>query len=180
MKKIVLFLAAALVIAACNKKDEPENPATQNENIEPEIPAGETTNALDSATYFEASGTNTVPNVEGESHNLPYIKTGVRAEAILRTDSTLDLILYGISFSSKMPLTIDMTIPGASYTRSAGIINISGDSIAPTMGERPFDRYLVTALKGTITADSIIFSNNYGTYQDCSYAGKVTKMEVRK
>lgn len=165
MKKIVLFLAAALVIAACNKKDEPENPATVS---------------FAKATYFEASGTNTVPNVEGESRNLPYIKTGVRAEAILRTDSTLDLILYGISFSSKMPLTIDMTIPGASYTRSAGIIRISGDSIAPMMGERPFDRYMVRALKGTITADSLIFSNNYGTYQDCSYAGKVTKMEVRK
>lgn len=165
MKKIVLFLAAALVIAACNKKDEPENPATVS---------------FDKATYFEASGTNTVPNVEGESRNLPYIKTGVRAEAIIRTDSTLDLILYGISFSSKMPLTIDMTIPGASYTRSAGIIHISGDSIAPMMGERRFDNYMVTALKGTITADSLIFSNNYGTYQDCSYAGKVTKMEVRK
>ena len=165
MKKIVLFLAAALVIAACNKKDEPKNPATVS---------------FDKATYFEASGTNTVPNVEGESRNQPYIKTGVRAEAILRTDSTLDLILYGISFSSKMPVTIDMTIPGASYTRSAGIIRISGDSISPMMGERKFDNYMVRALKGTITADSLIFSNNYGTYQDCSYAGKVTKMEVRK
>ena len=121
-----------------------------------------------------------MPNVEGESRNLPYIKTGVRAEAIIRTDSTLDLVLYGISFSSKMPLTIDMTIPGASYIRTTDTIKLSGDSIAPMMGERPFDRYMVTALKGTITADSIIFSNNYGTYQDCSYAGKVTKMEVRK
>ena len=61
-----------------------------------------------------------------------------------------------------------------------GIIRISGDSIAPMMGERRFDNYMVTALKGTITADSLIFSNNYGTYQDCSYVGKVTKMEVRK
>ena len=178
MKKIVLFLAAALVIAACNKKDEPENPAAQGGASG--TPSGQTILPLDSATYFEASGTNTVPNVEGESRNQPYIKTGVRAEVILRTDSTLDLILYGISFSSKMPLTIDMTIPGASYTRSAGIISISGDNIAPMMGERPFDRYMVTALKGTITADSLIFSNNYGTYQDCSYAGKVTKMEVRQ
>lgn len=177
MKKILLFVAAALMIAACNKKDEPENPAAQGGASD--TPSGQTILPLDSATYFEALGTNIVPNVEGVDKDQPYIKTGVRAEAIIRTDSTLDLVLYGISFSSKMPLTIDMTIPGASYICTADTIKLSGEGISPMMGERKFDNYIVTALMGTITADSLVFSNNYGTYQDCSYAGKITKMEAR-
>ena len=163
MKKIVLFLAAALVIAACNKKDEPENPASQT--------------SFAKATLFEALGTNTVPNVEGEQHHLPYTLDSVRVEAVIVTDSTLDIKLYGINFSSKMPVTIDMVIPAVSYTRTVEKITISGDSIIPTMGGNPFNRYVIYDLSGTITADSLTFTNTYGTYTGCTYAGKITKMQ---
>ena len=163
MKKIVLFLAAALVIAACNKKDEPENPASQT--------------SFAKATLLEALGTNTVPNVEGEQHNLPYSLDSVRVEAVIVTDSTLDIKLYGINFSSKMPVTIDMVIPAVSYTRTVEKITISGDSIIPTMGGNPFNRYVIYDLSGTITADSLTFTNTYGTYTGCTYAGKITKMQ---
>ena len=163
MKKILLFVAVALMIAACNKKDEPENPASQT--------------SFAKATLFEALGTNTVPNVEGEQHNLPYSLDSVRVEAVIVTDSTLDIKLYGINFSSKMPVTIDMVIPGAKYTRTIGKITITGENIAPTMGGNPFERYMITGLNGYISADSLVFTNNYGTYTGCSYAGKITKME---
>ena len=163
MKKILLFVAAALMIAACNKKDEPENPASQT--------------SFAKATLFEALGTNTVPNVEGEQHNLPYSLDSVRVEAVIVTDSTLDIKLYGINFSSKMPVTIDMVIPAVSYTRTVEKITISGDSIIPTMGGNPFNRYVIYDLSGTITADSITFTNTYGTYTGCTYAGKITKMQ---
>ena len=163
MKKILFFVAVALLIAACNKKDEPENPASQT--------------AFAKATLFEALGTNTVPNVEGEQHHLPYSLDSVRVEAVIVTDSTLDIKLYGINFSSKMPVTIDMVIPAVSYTRTVEKITISGDSIIPTMGGNPFNRYVIYDLSGTITADSFTFTNTYGTYTGCTYAGKITKMQ---
>lgn len=163
MKKILLFVAVALMIAACNKKDEPENPASQT--------------SFAKATLFEALGTNTVPNVEGEQHNLPYSLDSVRVEAVIVTDSTLDIKLYGINFSSKMPVTIDMAIPAVSYTRTVEKITLSGDSIIPTMGGNPFNRYVIYDLSGTITADSLTFTNTYGTYAGCTYAGKITKMQ---
>ncbi len=163
MKKILLFVAVALMIAACNKKDEPENPASQI--------------SFAKATLFEALGTNTVPNVEGEQHHLPYSLDSVRVEAVIVTDSTLDIKLYGINFSSKMPVTIDMVIPAVSYTRTIEKITISGDSIIPTMGGNPFNRYVIYNLSGTITADSLTFTNTYGTYTGCTYAGKITKMQ---
>ena len=163
MKKILFFVAVALLIAACNKKDEPENPASQT--------------SFAKATLFEALGTNTVPNVEGEQHHLPYTLDSVRVEAVIVTDSTLDIKLYGINFSSKMPVTIDMVIPAVSYIRTVEKITISGDSIIPTMGGNPFNRYAIYDLSGTITADSFTFTNTYGTYTGCTYAGKITKMQ---
>ena len=163
MKKILFFVAVALLIAACKKKDEPENPASQT--------------SFAKATLFEALGTNTVPNVEGEQHHLPYSLDSVRVEAVIVTDSTLDIKLYGINFSSKMPVTIDMVIPAVSYTRIVEKITISGDSIIPTMGGNPFNRYAIYDLSGTITADSFTFTNTYGTYTGCTYAGKITKMQ---
>ena len=100
----------------------------------------------------------------------------VRVEAVIVTDSTLDINLYGINFSSKMPVTIDMVIPGAKYTRTAEKIILYGEGIIPTMGGNPFDRYVINALAGSITADSLVFTNSYGQYAGCTYAGKITKM----
>lgn len=120
---------------------------------------------------------NTVPNVEGENKDQPFRLDSVRVEAIVVSDSTLDICLYGINFSSRMPVSIDMVIPGARYTRTIDKITISGENIAPTMGGNPFDKYMITGLSGYVTADSLVFSNNYGTYTGCSYAGKITGME---
>ena len=165
-KKIFFVLAAAALLAACNQ-NTPDNPNEQ------------TKAAFAKATHFEALGTNTVPNVEGENKDQPFILDSVRVEAIIMTDTTLDLYLYGINFSSKMPVTIDRIIPSVTYTRTAERIIISGENIAPTMGGNPFDRYRITGLSGFISADSLVFSNNYGTYQDCSYIGKITQMEEK-
>ena len=163
-RKIFLAVAVAATLAACNQ-NTPDNPADQG-NAD-----------FAKATYFEALGMNTVPNVEGENKDQPFRLDSVRVEAIVVSDSTLDICLYGINFSSRMPVSIDMVIPGATYTRTIDRITISGENIAPTMGGNPFDKYMITGLSGYVTADSLVFSNNYGTYTGCSYAGKITGME---
>lgn len=164
MKKSLFILAAAVALAACN----PNTPVTLEEQKQAEFAK---------ASYFEAFGTNTVPNVEGENHDQPFVMDSVRAEVIITGDNTLDVYLYQINFSSKMPITIDMVIPGVTYSRNADRITLSGDSLVPTMGGNPFDKYIVTALSGHITADSLVFSNGYGPYSDCTYAGAVSRMQ---
>jgi len=165
MKKLFYVCAAAVLLAACNSKDknEPETPGV----------------SFAKANYFEAVGTNTVPNVEGEDKDQPFSLDNVRVEAVITTDTTLDINLYGIKFSSKMPVSIDMVIPGAKYTRTAEKIIFDGEGIIPTMGGNPFDRYVINDLSGTITTDALVFSNSYGTYAGCTYAGKITNIKER-
>jgi len=167
MKKTFFVLAAALTLAACNR-NTPETPEEQSKT------------AFAKAMYFEALGTSTVPNVEGENKDLPFSMDSVRVEAVVVTDSTLDIHLYGINFSTRMPVTIDMVIPDAKYTCTAEKITLYGEGIIPTMGGNPFDRYVVNALSGTITADSLVFTNSYGQYAGCTYAGKITGMKVKQ
>lgn len=168
MKKIYFLLAAVAIFAACNPN-------------EPSIPEGNTpATAFEDAKFFTALGTNMVPNVEGDNHDQPFTMDSVRSEVVLLTDSTLDIYLFGINFSSKMPVTIDMTIPGVSYKRTAESLILTGDSLVPLMGERPFDRYVITALTGTITENEFKLKNGYGSYADCTYEGVITGMEKQK
>ena len=165
MKKILFIAAVAAALVAC-KKDEP-------------VPSGQTVDFA-KAVYFEALGTNTVPNVEGENKDQAFTLDSVRAEAVIVSDSTLDIYLYQINFTSKMPVSIDMTIPGASYTRTAERITITGADIDILMGTRA-SGYSITALEGYLTADSLVIRNDYtsirGTYPDCTYAGKITQIK---
>lgn len=167
MKKIFFILAAATMLAACNK-NEPENP------IQESIP-------FNQATLFEALGINIVPNVEGVNLDQPFVMDSIRSEVVIANDTTLDIYLYKIAFASRMAqrTTINMVIPGVHYSRTNQLLTLSGEDIIPTMGGNPFNQYIVTHLSGTITADSLKFTNSYGSYTGCSYAGKITKMEKK-
>lgn len=167
MKKIFFLALVTVMLAAC-KEDSPDNPKEQSNA------------AFAKATLFEALGMNTVPNVEGENKDQPFKLDNVRVEAKIVSENTLDLYLYGINFSSKMFVTIDMVIPSANYTRTADKITITGENIVPMIGDNSFDRYIITNLRGTITAESLVFTNNYGTYAGCSYEGRIVKMEEQK
>ena len=61
--------------------------------------------------------------------------------------------------------------------RTADRIILSAETVIPTMGGKPFDRYPVVNLNGYISADSLVFTNNYGTYENCSFAGKIISMK---
>ena len=163
MKKILLILAAATMLAACNKN-------------EPEFTPNQDKTAFNEATKFEASGTNNVP--DGDGPNTPFEMKDIRSEVVIVNETTLDIYLYEVAFASAMAqrTTINMVIPGVNYIRTEGQITLSGDNITPTTGGNPFTRYIVYNLSGTITADSLKFTNSYGTYSGCTYAGKITQM----
>lgn len=164
MRKILFLFAVTALLAACGDDSS-------------ETPVDPVSAAFASATYFEATGTNTVPNVEGENQDQPFVMDGVRVEAVIVSETALDIYFYGINFSSKMPVTIDMVIPGVSYTRTPEKITLTGNDIIPTMGGNPFARYIITDLRGTITPEAFNLTNNYGSYIGCRYAGQISKME---
>jgi len=156
MKKFFYLAVAATMLAACNQ-NKPDSPEEQKKT------------EFAKAHFFEVLGTNTVP-----SEN--YTQDSVRALAYL-TDEGAVIELYGVGFSERMPLTIDMNIEGINYFRRGSTsITLTGDSIAPKMAGKPVERYMITNLNGSITPDSLVFTNNYGSYENCKFAGKVVKM----
>jgi hypothetical protein len=157
MKKVFAFFAMAAMFAACNT-NTPVNPDEQKRE------------EFAKATFFEVIGTNKVPS---ES----YTQDSVRAEAFVKDGNIVSINLYGVGFSARMPLTIDMTIDSISSTRTADRIILSAETVIPTMGGKPFNRYPVVNLNGYISADSLVFTNNYGVYENCSFAGKIISMK---
>ena len=143
---------------------------------EPELTPNQNKTAFNDATKFEALGTSNVPDADGPG--LPFEMKDIRSEVVIVNETTLDIYLYDIAFASAMAqrTTINVVIPGVDYIRNEESITLSGANITPTMGGNPFTRYIVNDLSGTITADSLKFTNSYGTYSGCTYAGKITQM----
>ena len=89
MKKFFFILAAATLFVACNQ-NKPADPEEQQKAT------------FAKAMYFETMGTNTVPNVEGDNKDLPFVMDSVKSDVLIKTDTTLDINLYQISFVSAM------------------------------------------------------------------------------
>lgn len=87
---------------------------------------------------------------------------------------TLTIDIHQIKFVPQMPVTVDVTVPGVSYSEKGGVLTFSGDGIIPLSGVVPVERYLVSGLTGTIKEDSCTFSLNFG-----SYPTKFTGSKVR-
>lgn len=121
---------------------------------------------------YEAFGLLTIPSSG-------FTKENVRTEVVLVNDEILDLYMFEVKFATAMPVTIDMVISGVNYTKSGNNIHFHGDSIIPTAGNKPYEKYIITDLKGYITADSLCLSNNYGETPSI-YAGKLTKKQSKK
>lgn len=115
----------------------------------PEVPVPEETGS------YEADGLLTVTSSG-------FTKEDVRTKIVLIDDATLDLYMYDVKFATMMPVTIDMLISGVSYSKQGQTIRFYGDSIVPTAGNKPYEKYIITDLEGYVTADSICLSNNYG------------------
>ena len=138
MKKLVFGLMIALtVFAACSKDDD--NKVT-----------------LEASSYV---GTVTV--VEP-----PFTASDIKVSVTpIEGTTTMDIKMFQVKFNERMPVTIDFTIPKASYTVSRDGVNFSGENIIPTMGsgyEKP--EYTVTELKGTIKDGKIDFSLKFGSF----------------
>lgn len=152
MKKIFSLMAMAVLLAACN----PDTPASPEEQKQADF---------EEATEFTAYGLITVPSQS-------FTLDSVRVEAKLKSDTAIDISLFGVTFSPRMPVKIDMVIPNADCIRTKGVVTFTGEDIEPTMGGNPVSRYVVTGLQGAITPDSLTFTTAFGGIT-CTYQGGI-------
>ena len=149
MKQKILILASlAVLCSACHIASE--EPVVEKE---------------DSA--YEAYGLLTIPSSG-------FTKEDVRTKIVLTNDKLLDIYMFDVKFAALMPVTIDMVISGVGYTKSGNDMHFYGDSIIPTAGDKPYEKYIITDLVGKITADSLFIHNNYGETPSV-YKGKLAK-----
>lgn len=134
--KAVFAVAISFFLVACGSK-EPEI-------ILPE-PAGELT------------GSFSIVNSDGTTFSMDAIRAGYEIKG-----NNVDITLYSVSFSPRMPMTLDMTIPGISCTLSSSAYSLSGDNIVPTALGRPFENYMVTGLTGTLTDTGLALKMQIG------------------
>ena len=136
MKKIFTFIVLAGLFAACSINSP-----------EPEL--------TDDTDAYEALGTLLIPSSG-------FTKENLRTKVVLVDQEKLDIYMFDVKFAALMPVTIDMVISGVSYVQNGSFITFYGDSIVPYAGNKPYEKYVVTELEGSITADSMFISNNYG------------------
>lgn len=148
MKKLILLISSVLVMASCHITT-PEEPVKENEKV------------------YEAIGVLTITSSG-------FTKEDLRVKLVEKDDETMDLYMFDVKFAAAMPVTIDMLISGVEYTKFGKIIHFFGDSIVPTAGGKPYEKYIIRDLEGQITADSIILSNYYGTTPSI-YRGAIEK-----
>lgn len=116
---------------------------------EPEVVLPETTGEL--------TGSFSIVNSDGTTFAMDNIRSDYEI-----LDGTVDITLYEISFSPRMPMTLDMTIPGVKISQVSGGYSLSADSIVPLALGRPFEQYMVTKLSGTLTTTGLSLKMDIG------------------
>lgn len=148
-KTFFLMLALAAVIVSCDK----------NENEDDDVKT-----VIASTDY---SGTLTVDASDGKFDN-ENIK--VSYSTTERADS-VSITLYQVRFSPRMPLTIDVTVPGIIARKTERGATLSCPSVVPLALGGEYPKYTVTGLAGEIAGDELTFSLNFGS-TPASYHGK--------
>ncbi len=137
--KHILFVCTLLLVAACSKNEDPA----------PVVPVPGDYSGTVSVIY------------EG----VPFDTEGVSVSFAPSADgSTADITIYKIRFVPKMPVTIDVTIPGVKLTVAGEKILLSCDNVVPLAMGGEFPAYTVTGLTGTLEGDDLEFSLNFGSY----------------
>jgi len=148
MKKILTLLAMSAMLASCHVVTK-EEPVTENEKA------------------YEAYGVMTVTSSG-------FTKEDTRVKVVLKDEQRLDLYMFEVKFSEKMPVTIDMLVSGIDYEMNGNHIHFACDDIVPTAGGKPYEKYVIRDLEGYISADSLCLSNKYGDTPSI-YAGALVK-----
>lgn len=92
-----------------------------------------------------------------------YIQENVSIEVTLG-ETSLDIKMIQVSFSERMPIKLDMTIPGIATTETQSGFSLSGNDIIPLAMGGQFEQYKITGMTGSITPEIVSFSLMCGPY----------------
>lgn len=152
MKLLKFFALAAMLfgMVACNNEKTPEpvidlDTTTAYNGTVSVIVAGQEISTTNSVIEIE-------PSENGKSFNI---------------------VFKMIKFVPQMP-ALDITIPAVGYVIADEAISFAAESTIPLCLGGEFPQYLVTGLKGTITANSIDLSLKFGEFQT-SFRGIIVK-----
>lgn len=150
MKKSILFMfALTAILVSCDKSEK--------ENEEP-------VTVLESTDY---TGTLTV-NASSGSFDTDSVKVSFNVTE--KADSA-SITLFQVKFSPRMPVSLDVTIPGITVTPTKKGAILTCDSIVPLAMGGEFPNYTVKGFEGEIIDDELTFSLNFGS-TPTSYQGK--------
>lgn len=147
-----LLMALAAVLVSCDKTEK------ENEQQAP---------VLESTDY---SGTLTVDASSG-SFDTNDIKVSFTATE--KADSA-SITLFQVKFSPRMPISLDVTVPGINVKRTEKGAVLTCDSIIPLAMGGEFPNYKVTGFEGEIVDDELTFSLKFGS-TPTSYRGRAVK-----
>lgn len=150
-KELLLVFTMVWLFASCspNNPDNPNNPDDVKDTVEivTNTPIGKIL-----GTIIVANGSYEV--VQGDTILSDFIGNNIEAELTRQKDDTTkySITLYKVSFSNRMPVTIDMTISGVDIDLDG---NMRGNEIVPTVGLLgEFPQYTIRDLIGVITFNS--------------------------
>lgn len=161
---VIAFMAAIFVSAttiSCTKDDDDKD----KDVVEAETFSGKLTVTFKGSDY-------TTDNIKVKVTDVVFSNSD-------RKEGTLSLNFEKVKFVPKMPVSLDITVPGVTFKIiSRGKAEIYGNGIVPLSGGKGYEMYTVTGLTGKITDendsssadDSISFSLKFGEYPT-SYSG---------
>jgi len=141
--KFLFLLAVVPFFAACSSDDDDNN-------------NGNNTAIIEEGAYV---GTLKVDQNDDTFYNQDNVKVEIEFD-----EGTAKIIMHQVSFSERMPVKLDMTIPGVTANAITGGFEISGNNIVPLAGGGQFAQYTITDMSGTITTAAISFELTCGAY----------------
>lgn len=114
--------------------------------------------------FIPQNGNYTGTLVVDQNDGTEYTDDSVSVEVIINTDNTVDITMKAVKFSSKMPVTLDMTIKNVPYSVNGKEMVISGTDLIPWAMGGEFPRYIITDLTGSISDQTIILKMSCGGY----------------
>ena len=150
MKKSILFMfALAAILVSCDKSEKEDEKSVT---------------VLESTDY---SGTLTV-NASSGAFDTDSVK--VSFNTTVKADSA-SITLFQVKFSPRMPVSLDVTVPGITVIPTEKGAILICDSIVPLAMGGEYPNYTVTGFEGEIADNELTFSLNFGS-TPTSYHGK--------
>jgi len=143
-----MFAITAILVSCDKSEKQDEEPAKVLES----------TDYSGALTVNASSGTFTTDSIK------------VSFTATEKTDSA-SITLFQVKFTPRMPVTLDVTVPGIVVTKTEKGAVLTCERVVPLAMGGEFPNYTVNGFEGEIVDDELTFSLNFGS-TPTSYQGK--------